>query len=85
MMNKKMMMVQNAFSEMMREAKPDAKAFQEDFNQLAKKVTMLEPYVANKTEVDSYLVSKMEQALDNLSLIYNMCKAQHEINYKQDV
>ena len=78
---KKMKMAQDAFSEMMKEAKPDAKAFQDDFNQLAKKLTMLEPYIANKKEISSYMASKMEQALDNVSIIYSMCKNEHEMNY----
>ena len=82
MMNpKKIVKAQEAFSEMMREAKPDAKAFQDDFNQLAKKVSMLEPYIANKKEISSFIAGKMEQALDNLSMVYSLCKSEHEHNY----
>lgn len=78
---KKIKKAQEAFSEMMREAKPDAQAFQDDFNQLAKKVTMLEPYISSKKEVGAFMAGKMEQALDNLSIIYSLCKAEHENNY----
>jgi hypothetical protein len=81
MQDKKKRIAQDAFSQMMKEAKPDAKAFQDDFNQLAKKITMLEPYIANKKEISSYMAAKMECALNDLSVIYSICKSEHEENY----
>tara|TARA_R100001510_G_scaffold56593_1_gene62472 strand:+ start:681 stop:914 length:234 start_codon:yes stop_codon:yes gene_type:complete len=71
-------MQMKAFSELMEKTQPSAKAFVDDYNQLAKKVEMLAPFMENKKEVSPFMAEKMEQALGGVNLIYMMCKSESE-------
>ena len=46
--------IQNAFSMMMSRKDPDAQAFEDDYNQLAKNVKILGSYIPGKTKVSPF-------------------------------
>jgi len=70
-----------AFSELMEKTQPSAKAFVDDYNQLAKKVEMLAPFMENKKEISPFMAEKMEQALGSINLIHMICKSESEGEY----
>lgn len=73
---KKQKDIQKAFSVMMAKKNPDAQAFEDDFNQLSKQVSILGQYVPMKNEVSPYMAEKMNETLDGVHLMINMCKSQ---------
>ena len=68
--------IQNAFSMMMSRKDPDAQAFEDDYNQLAKNVKILGSYIPGKTKVSPFMAEKMNETLDGVHLMITMCKNQ---------
>ena len=72
--------IQNAFSVLMAKKNPDAQAFEDDYNQLAKHVKILGQYVPMKQSVSPYMAEKMNETLDGVHLMITMCKDQMEMD-----